>query len=59
MTDIIFDREDFDFETLDEELKADEQCRKLLQQFYHWLQQQYSPEESSRLAFCADYYLRA
>lgn len=58
MTDIIFDREDFDFETLDEELKADEQCRKLLQQFYHWLQQQYSPEESSRLAFCADYYLR-
>lgn len=59
MTDIIFDHEDFDFETLDEELKVDQQCRSLLHQFFIWLQQQeLTPEQASELAYSADYYLR-
>jgi hypothetical protein len=59
MTEIIFDHEDFDFETLEEELKADEQCQKLLQQFYIWLQQHdLTPAYASQLAYSADYYLR-
>jgi len=59
MTEIVFKHEDFNFETVDEELQADEQCQKLLQQFYHWLQQQgLTPEQSSELAYSADYYLR-
>ena len=59
MTEITFDHEDFDFETLDEELKADEQCQKLLQQLYIWLQQSgLTPEHASELAYSADYYLR-
>lgn len=59
MTEIIFDHEDFDFETLEEELKVDEQCRKLLQQFYLWLQQQnMTTEHASELAYSVDFYLR-
>ena len=59
MTEIVFDHEDFDFETLDEELKADQQCQLLLQRFYAWLQQQeLTPERASELAYSADYYLR-
>ncbi len=59
MTEIVFDHEDFDFETLEEELKVDQQCQRLLQQFYGWLQQQeLTPEQASGLAYSADYYLR-
>jgi hypothetical protein len=59
MTEIIFDHEDFDFETLEEELKVDEQCQRLLQQFYFWLQQRHlAQEQASDLAYSADYYLR-
>ena len=59
MTEIVFDHEDFDFETMEEELKVDEQCQKLLQQFYIWLQQRdLTPEQASELAYSADYYLR-
>ena len=59
MTEIAFDHEDFDFETLEDELRADEQCQKLLQQFYIWLQQRgLTPEHASELAYSADYYLR-
>ena len=59
MTEITFDHEDFDFETMEEELRADEQCQKLLQQFYIWLQQSgLTPEHASELAYSADYYLR-
>lgn len=59
MTEIVFDHNDFDFETLDEELKADQLCRSLLQQFFVWLQQQeLTPEQASELAYSADYYLR-
>lgn len=59
MTEIVFDHEDFDFETLDEELHVDQQCRSLLQQFFVWLQQQeLTPEQASELAYSADYYLR-
>jgi len=59
MTEIVFDHEDFDFETLEEELKADEQCQRLLQQFYLWLQQRNLTQvQASDLAYRADYYLR-
>lgn len=59
MTEIVFDHEDFDFETLEEELKVDQQCRMLLQQLYVWLQQQeLTPEQASEVAYSADYYLR-
>ncbi len=59
MTEIVFDHEDFDFETLEEELKVDEQCRKLLQHLYAWLQLQgQTPERASELAYSADYYVR-
>lgn len=59
MTEIVFDHEDFDFETLEEELRADQQCQKLLQQFYFWLQQGgMTPEQASEQAYSADYYLR-
>lgn len=59
MTEIVFDHEDFDFETLEEELKVDEQCQKLLQQLYAWLQRQdLTPERASELAYSADYYVR-
>lgn len=58
MTEIVFEHDDFDFETLEEELRVDEQCQKLLQQFYFWLQHDLSPEQASELAYSADYYLR-
>lgn len=59
MTEIVFEHEDFDFETLEEELKVDDQCRQLLYQFYIWLQHNdLTTERASDLVFCVDYYLR-
>jgi hypothetical protein len=59
MTEIVFEHEDFDFESLEEELRVDEQCQKLLHRFYLWLQQRdLTPEQASELAYSADYYLR-
>ncbi len=59
MTGILFEYEDFDFSNIEEELKVVEQCQKLLQQFYIWLQKQdKTPEKASELCYRTDYYLR-
>ncbi len=51
--------EDFIFETIEEEIIADQHCQKLLHQFYIWLQQSgITPERASDMAYSADYYLR-
>ena len=56
---IDFERSDFDFETLEEELRADERCRALLKRFCaHLLDRGEAPQFVSDLAFCADFYLR-
>ncbi|MFZ4855720.1 MAG: hypothetical protein ACOYL3_04925 [Desulfuromonadaceae bacterium] len=56
---IEFEHEDFEFETLDEELLVDGRCQQILKQFYLFLQQQgMAPEQASELAFSADLYLR-
>lgn len=56
---IEFEHEDFEFDTLDEELLVDERCQQILKQFYLFLQQQgMAAEQASELAFSADLYLR-
>lgn len=58
-TDAEFDHDDFDFDTIDEELLVDSRCQQILKQFYLHLQQQgMPPERASELAFSADLYLR-
>lgn len=62
MTDTVtveFEHDDFEFDTIDEELLVDERCQQILKQFYLFLQQQgMSAEQASELAFSADLYLR-
>jgi hypothetical protein len=54
-----FEATDFDFEDIDEELRADNNCRALLNRFYmDLLSRGISDQDASELAFCADYYLR-
>ena len=56
---IDFEHNDFEFETIDEELLVDGRCQQILKQFYLFLQQQgVSAEQASELAFSADLYLR-
>lgn len=56
---IEFEHDDFDFDTIDEELLVDERCQQILKQFYLFLQQQgMVAEKASELAFSADLYLR-
>ena len=56
---IDFEPEDFEFDTIDEELLVDSRCQQILKQFYQFLQQQgMSAEQASDLAFSADLYLR-
>ena len=56
---IEFEHDDFEFDTIDEELLVDGRCQQILKQFYLFLQQQgMSAEEASELAFSADLYLR-
>jgi hypothetical protein len=56
---IEFEHDDFDFDTIDEELLVDERCQQILKQFYLFLQQHGMPaEQASELAFSADLYLR-
>lgn len=58
-TEIEFEHDDFDFESIDEELLVDGRCQQILKQFYLFLQQQGMPaEQASELAFSADLYLR-
>jgi hypothetical protein len=54
-----FDQDDFNFDSIDEELLVDGRCQQILKQFYLFLQQQgMSAERASELAFSADLYLR-
>lgn len=54
-----FEHDDFDFETIEDELRVDDLCRQLLHQFYLYQQQSGStPEQASDLAYSADYYVR-
>lgn len=54
-----FEQDDFEFDTIDEELLVDGRCQQILKQFYLFLQQQgMAPEQASELAFSADLYLR-
>ena len=56
---IEYEHDDFEFDTLEEELLVDGRCRQLLTYFYLYLQQQgMSAEQASELAFSADLYLR-
>ncbi len=54
-----FEHDDFDFNTIDEELLVDQRCQQLLNRFYLFLQQQgMAAELASDMAFSADLYLR-
>lgn len=56
---IEFEHDDFDFATIEEEVRVDERCQTLLQQFYQHLQDSgLELQEASDLAFSADLYLR-
>lgn len=56
---IEFEHDDFEFDSIDEELLVDERCQQLLKQFYFYLQKQgMSAELASEMAFSADLYLR-
>lgn len=56
---IAFEHDDFDFASVEEEVRVDERCQALLGCFYRHLQQLgHPPQTASRLAFGADYYLR-
>lgn len=56
---IEFEHDDFEFETIDEELLVDGRCQQVLKHFYLNLQQQgMSAESASELAYSADLYLR-
>ena len=56
---IEFEGDDFDFATIEEELRVDERCQSLLTCFYRQLQNNgHSPEVASSLTYGADYYLR-
>lgn len=56
---IEYEHDDFEFDTIDEELLVDGRCQQVLKQFYLFLQQQgMTAEQASELAFSADLYLR-
>lgn len=56
---IVFEHDDFEFDSIDEELLVDGRCQQILKLFYLFLQQRgMSAEQASELAFCADFYLR-
>jgi len=58
-TEIEYEHEDFEFDTIEEELQVNDRCQQLLKHFYLYLQQQgMSAEHASELAFSADLYLR-
>jgi hypothetical protein len=56
---IEFESDDFDFSSIEEELRVDERCQSLLSCFYRYLQNLgCSPQVASNLAYGADYFLR-
>lgn len=55
----VFEYDDFECVSLDDEPRADERCRELLKRFYLYLVNSgMTPEHASELAFSADLYLR-
>jgi hypothetical protein len=56
---IVFEHDDFDFTTLEDELRVDELCQSLLKHFYQHLQLSgHTPQQASDLAYAVDFYLR-
>jgi hypothetical protein len=56
---IEFEYNDFEFDTLDEELQVDQRCQQLLKHFYlNLLQRGMTAEVASEIAFSTDLYLR-
>jgi hypothetical protein len=56
---IVFEHDDFDFTTLEDELRVDELCQSLLKHFYQHLQLNgRTPQQASDLAYAVDFYLR-
>jgi hypothetical protein len=56
---IDFEHDDFDFTTLEDELRVDGLCQSLLKHFYQHLQLiGRTPQQSSDLAYAVDFYLR-
>lgn len=56
---IEFESDDFDFATIEEELRVDARCQTLLTGFYRNLQELgHSAQLASGMAYSADYYLR-
>ena len=56
---IEFEHDDFEFSSIEEELRVDERCQSLLNSFYQYLQSRgFAPQHASDLAYSADYYLR-
>src|SRR5664279_5151519 len=58
-SEIEFEHDDFDFTTLEDELRVDGLCQSLLKQFYQHLQLiGRTPQQASDLAYAVDFYLR-
>jgi hypothetical protein len=56
---IEFEHDDFDFITMEDELRVDELCQSLLKRFYQHLQiNGHTPQQASDLAYAVDFYLR-
>ena len=56
---ISFEHDDFEFDSLEDELRVEGLCRQLLHQFYHHLQNNdLTPQRASELAYAVDYYVR-
>lgn len=54
-----FEHDDFEFATMEDELRVDERCQALLHAFYLHLQAAgMETQLASDLAYCADYYVR-
>jgi hypothetical protein len=59
LPEIEYEHEDFDFTTLEDELRVDGLCQSLLKQFYQHLQLAgRPPQQASDLAYAVDFYLR-
>ncbi len=60
MNDVLFvDKSEFEINSLDDEIRADNLCRELLQRFYReLLDGDFPPGEATALASGADYYTR-
>jgi hypothetical protein len=54
-----FEHDDFNFTTLEDELRVDELCQSLLKHFYQHLQLGgRTPQQASDLAYAVDFYVR-